>query len=130
MPAHPRTTLLRRLTLESGDQEDIAQSTVSGSVVETLTPALQRALDGEPMIAIPPTGYWFTAREEAGEALRVEFGVRALGPGPLVDMTLRPPEEDGTPAILMTSIGGWLNAMAEGALGNRPGRRSYRQRDC
>ena len=120
MSARPRTTMLRRLTLESGDHEDVAQSTVSGSVVETLTPALQRALDGEPMVGIPPTGYWFTAREEPDEALRVEFGTQSLRSRPIVEMTLRPPNEEGTAAILMTSIGGWLQAMAEGAIGDRP----------
>lgn len=116
--------MLRRLTLESGDQEDIAQNAVAGSVVETLTPPLERALTGESMVAIPPTDYWFTATEVAAEppnhALKVEFGTSSAGPAPLVEMTLRPPESDGAPAILMTSIGGWLHGITTGSLGNRP----------
>ena len=35
-------------------------------------------------------------------------------------MTLRPPDSDGAPAILMTSVGGWLQAVSNGSLGNRP----------
>jgi len=124
MSVRPRTTLLRRLTLESGDQEDIAQNAVAGSVVETLTPPLERALTGESMVAIPPTDYWFTATEVGADppnhALRVEFGTGSVGSAPIVEMTLRPPETDGAPAILMTSIGGWLNGITTGSLGNRP----------
>ena len=124
MPESTRTTILRRLTLESGEQEDVAQSTVAGSVVETLAPALERALDGERMVPVPPTDYWFTATEISdnppNHALRAEFGAASLGSDPIVEMTLRPPESDGAPAILMTSIGGWLQAVSNGSLGNRP----------
>ena len=124
MPERARTTILRRLTLESGDQEDVAQSTVSGSVIETLTPLVERALAGESSVEIAPTDYWFTATETPDrpsmDALRAEFGKASAGTAPLVDMTLRPPDEDGAPAILMTSIGGWLHASSTGALGNRP----------
>ena len=49
MPERPQTTVLRRLALESGEQEDVAQSEVSGSVVATLAPLLERALAGEPI---------------------------------------------------------------------------------
>ena len=124
MPESARTTILRRLTLESGEQEDIAQSTVAGSVVETLSPALERALAGERMVSVPPTDYWFTAAEISdnppNHALRAEFGTASLGSDPIFEMTLRPPEADGAPAILMTSIGGWLQAVSKGSLGNRP----------
>lgn len=124
MPVRPKTNILRRLILESGEQEDIAQSAVSGSVVETLAPLLQRALAGEPMVRIAPTDYWFTAAETPAQppfdALRVKFGAIAVGDLPIVEMTLRPPESDGEPAILMTSIGGLLDAARTGALGDRP----------
>ena len=124
MPDRAQTTILRRLILESGDQEDIAQSAVSGSVIETLTPLLQESLFGETALTIPPTGYWFIATEisdrPSGDALRVSFGATNLGTQPIVEMTLRPPENDGEPAMLMTSIGGWLHAMGTGLLGNRP----------
>ena len=124
MPESARTTILRRLTLESGEQEDIAQSTVAGSVVETLTPALERALASERMVPVPPTDYWFTATEisdnSPNQALRAEFGTASLGSYPVVEMTLRPPDSDGAPAILMTSVGGWLQAVSNGSLGNRP----------
>lgn len=124
MPDSARTTILRRLTLESGEQEDIAQSTVAGSVVETLTPALERALAGERMVPVPPTDYWFTATEISdnppNHALQAEFGTASLGSHPIVEMTLRPPDSDGAPSILMTSVGGWLQAVSNGSLGNRP----------
>ena len=124
MPVRPKTNILRRLILESGQQEDVAQSEVSGSVVETLAPLLQRALAGDPMVRIEPTDYWFTAAETPAQppfdALRVNFGAVAVGDLPIVEMTLRPPESDGEPAILMTSIGGWIQAVASGSLGNRP----------
>ena len=123
MPESVRTTILRRLTLESGEQEDIAQSTVAGSVVETLTPALERALAGERMVPVPPTDYWFTVTEISdnppNHALRAEFGTASLGSHTIVEMTLRPPDSDGSPAILMTSVGGWLQAVSNGSLGNR-----------
>jgi hypothetical protein len=123
MPNRPRTAVLRRLTLESGDQEDIAQSAVPGSVIETLTPFLQRTLAGESMVPIPPTDYWFTATEvsdrPAFEALRVAFGTGSVGTVPIVEMTLRPPEDDAAPAVLMTSIGGWLQVVGSGKLGDR-----------
>ena len=124
MPEQPRTTVLRRLTLESGEQEDVGQSEVSGSVVATLAPLLQTALAGEEMVRIAPTDYWLTAAETPSQppshALRVKFGAVAVGDLPIVEMTLRPPESDGEPAILMTSIGGWLDAVRTGALGDRP----------
>ena len=124
MPESARTTILRRLTLESGEQEDIAQSTVAGSVVETLAAALERALAGERIVPVPPTDYWFTATEISdnppNHALRAEFGTASLGSHPIVEMTLRPPDSDGAPAILMTSVGGWLQAVSNGSLGNRP----------
>ena len=124
MPERARTTVLRRLTLESGDQEEISQSTVAGSVIETLTPFLQRSLAGESMVQIPPTDYWFTATEISdrpeANALRVAFGSGSIGTSPIVEMTLRPPESDEEPAMLMTSIGGWLTAIGSGLLGNRP----------
>jgi hypothetical protein len=124
MPEHARTTVLRRLALESGDQEDIAQSAVASSVIETLTPFLERALAGESSVSIPPTDYWFTATEipdrASSNALRATFGSGAAGTLPIVEMTLRPPEEDGEPAMLMTSLGGWLQAIGSGLLGNRP----------
>ena len=124
MPESVRTTILRRLILESGDQEDIAQSTVAGSVVAALIPALERALVGERMVPVPPTDYWLTATEisdnSPNQALRAEFGTASLGSHPLVEMTLRPPDSDGAPAILMTSVGGWLQAVSNGSLGNRP----------
>ncbi|MCY4417504.1 MAG: hypothetical protein OXE87_14520 [Chloroflexi bacterium] len=124
MPDRAQTTVLSRLTLESGDQEEVAQSTVAGSVVETLTPLVQRALAGESSVTIPPTDYWITASEipdrPSADALRVAFGTGSIGTLPIVEMTLRPPEDDGAPAMLMTSIGGWLQAMGSGLLGNRP----------
>lgn len=124
MPVRARTTVLRRLTLESGDQEDIPQSTVAASVIETLTPYLERALDGEPEVRVPPTDYWFTANEipdrVSGEALRARFGAGSMGAQPIAEMTLRPPESDGDAAILMTSIGGWIQSVNSGSLGNRP----------
>ena len=123
MPERARTTTLRRLTLESGEPEDVAQSAVAGSVVETLAPLLQQALSGESMVAIPPTNYWFTATEipddPSNHALRVQFGTASLGGHPIVEMTLRPPDADGAPAMLMTSIGGWLDVVRTGALGDR-----------
>ncbi len=119
-----RTTVLRRLTLESGDQEDIAQSTVASSVIETLAPLVQRALAGEKEVQVPPTNYWFTAvaipDRSSGDALRVQLGAGAANTQPLAEMTLRPPDSDGEPAILMTSIGGWLQAVNAGLLGSRP----------
>ena len=124
MAERARTTVLRRLTLESGDQEDIAQSAVTAGVIETVTPYVERALAGEAEVRIPPTDYWFTATEipdrSSADALRVQFGSDAVGAEPIVEMTLRPPENDGDPAILMTSLGGWLQAVGSGFLGNRP----------
>ena len=124
MPVRPHTNLLRRLILESGEQQDISQSSVAGSVVETLTPALEQALAGEPTVPVPPTDYWFTAAETSSDSqdhgLRVKFGKASVGSAPLVEMTLKPPDADGAPAFLMTSIGGWLQAVASGSLGNRP----------
>ena len=118
-----RTTALRHLTLESGDQEDIAQSAVSGVVVEALTPPLERALAGESMVRIDPSDYWLTAAEipdgDAALALKATLGVVSAGTLPIVEMTLRPPESDGEPAMLMTSIGGWLQGIASGSLGDR-----------
>ncbi|MCY3692928.1 MAG: hypothetical protein OXI54_03200 [Chloroflexota bacterium] len=124
MPVRPKTNLLRRLILESGEQQDISQSSVAGSVVETLTPVLEQALAGEPTVPVPPTDYWFTATETSPDSsdhgLRAEFGKASAGSAPLAEMTLKPPDADGAPAFLMTSIGGWLQAVASGSLGPRP----------
>ncbi len=120
----PKTTTLRRLTLESGDQEDISQSEVAGGTVEILAPMLEQALADAAQVQIPPTGYWFKATEGSSEQsddfLRATFGVASAGDNPLVEMTLRPPGAEDEPAILMTSIGGWIHAVAAGALGDRP----------
>ena len=124
MPELPKTTTLRRLTLESGDQEDISQSEVAGGAVEILAPLLEQALAGDSEVRIPPTDYWFKATaapaERSDDFLRAAFGATSAGDNPLVEMTLRPPDAEGAPAILMTSIGGWLHAVGAGALGDRP----------
>ncbi len=124
MLERPKTTTLRRLTLESGDQEDIPQSEVAGGTVEILTPMLEQALSGDEEVRIPPTGYWFRAAEapagQSDEFLRAAFGISSAGDNPLVEMTLRPPGAEDEPAILMTSIGGWIHAVAAGSLGDRP----------
>lgn len=123
MPENLRTTTLRRLTLETGDQEDISQSDVAGGTVEILGPLLEQALSGEPEVRIPPTDYWFRATEtspgQIDASVRVAFGSVGAGATPLIEMTLRPPETDGSPAILMTTIGGWLDAIGTGSLGDR-----------
>ena len=120
----PKTKSLRRLTLESGDQEDISQSEVAGGTVEILAPMLEQALAGDAAVQIPPTGYWFKATagsaEQTDDFLRAAFGISSAGDSPLVEMTLRPPGAENEPAILMTSIGGWIHAVAAGALGDRP----------
>ena len=125
MPERATTTTLRRLTLESGDQEDMPQREMASGTVETLAPMLERALAGDPQVRIPPTDYWFRARQLASEgspddALRVEFGTVSVGDVAITEMTVRPPAANGDPAILMTSIGGWLQAVAAGSLGSRP----------
>ena len=124
MPERPKTTTLRRLTLESGDQEDISQSEVAGGTVEMLAPMLEQALSGGAEVRIPPTVYWFRATEAApnqpDDFLRAAFGAASAGDNPLVEMTLRPPGAEDEPAILMTSIGGWIHAVAAAALGDRP----------
>ena len=122
MPERPKTITLRRLTLESGDQEDISQNEVAGGTVEILTPMLEQALSGDAPVRIPPTDYWFKvteAAERSDEFLRAAFGTGTTGEAPLVEMTLRPPQAEDEPAILMTSIGGWLHAVTAGALGVR-----------
>ena len=123
MLERPKTTTLRRLTLESGDQEDAPQSEVASSTVDALLPLLEQSLAAGERVSIAPTGYWFRATEAApgqpGEYLRAEFGSAAAGDAPVVEMTLRPPEGAGEPAILMTSIGGWLDLVAAGSLGPR-----------
>lgn len=124
MPERPKTTTLRRLTLESGDQEDISQSAVAGGTVEILAPMLKQALSGGVAVHIPPTVYWFRATEappnQPDDFLRATFGTASAGDNPLVEMTLRPPGAEDEPAILMTSIGGWIHAVAAAALGDRP----------
>ena len=124
MPERPTTITLRRLTLESGDQEDIPQSEVTVGAVEVLAPLLEQGLSGAAAVHLPPTDYWFRATEAAAgaadEFLRATFGAVSAGDYPLVEMTLRPPDVAGAPAILMTSIGGWLHALAAGNLGDRP----------
>lgn len=123
MLERPNTTLLRRLALESGDQEDVPQTEVASSTVDVLLPLLERGLAGEAMVRIAPTDYWFRVTEvlpdTAGEYLRAEFGAAAAGESAIVEMTLRPPQSEGEPAILMTSVGGWLDAVNAGALGDR-----------
>lgn len=124
MPERPKTTTLRRLTLESGDQEDISQSAVAGGAVEMLAPLLEQALSDGAAVHLPPTVYWFRATGAApnqpDDFLRATFGTASAGDNPLVEMTLRTPGAEDAPAILMTSIGGWLHAVAAGILGNRP----------
>ena len=124
MPELPKTTTMRRLTLESGDQEDISQSDVAGGTVEILMPMLDEALMGDTTVHIPPTNYWFRATEASADQsdahLRATFGTASAGDNPLVEMTLRPPGAEDEPAILMTSIGGWIHAVAAGSLGDRP----------
>ena len=125
MPERATTTTLRRLTLESGDQGDMPQREMASGTVETLAPMLERALAGDPQVRIPPTDYWFRARQLASggtpdDALRVEFGTVSVGDVAITEMTVRPPATNGDPAILMTSIGGWLQAVAAGSLGSRP----------
>ncbi len=124
MPERPITTTLRRLTLESADQQDSPQSEVSDVTVGMLTPLLQRALAGDPQVLIPPTNYWFRARvvtaaDSAEDSLRVAFGTVSAGAEPIFEMTLRPPDAAGAPAIMMASIGGWIEATATGSLGVR-----------
>ena len=124
MPERTTTTTLSHLTLESGDRQDIPHSEVTDATVQMLIPLLQRALAGDPQVVIPPTSYWFKAREATAdqsldEFLRVEFGTVASGVEPIVDMTVRPPAAGGDAAIMMTSIGGWFDAIATGALGIR-----------
>lgn len=123
MPERARTTTLRRLTLESVDQEDIQQSEVVSAAVEALTPMLEQALAGGQAISVPPTDYWFRAAESAAgpseASLRATFGSTSAGEEPIVEMTVRPPVEEGEPAILMTSIGGWIQAVSRGSLGDR-----------
>ena len=124
MPERATTTTLSHLTLESGDRQDIPHRDVTDATVQMLTPLLQRALAGDPQVVIPPTGYWFRARaatadQSPDEFLRVEFGTVASGVEPIVDMTVRPPTAGGDTAIMMTSIGGWFDAIATGALGIR-----------
>ena len=67
MPERATTTTLRRLTLESGDQEDMPQREMASGTVETLAPMLERALAGDPQVRVPPTDYWFRARQLASE---------------------------------------------------------------
>lgn len=124
MPDHPTTTTMRRLTLESADQQDSPQSDVSDATVEMLAPLLQQALDGDDRVPIPPTDYWFGAREitaggTPGASLRVAFGTASTGIEPVFEMTVMPPGATGAPAIMMASIGGWLEATATGSFGVR-----------
>lgn len=124
MTSRARTTVLRCLTLESSDQEDIEHSAAPSAVVDALLPLLERALAGESNVPIRPSQYWLTASEiqdgGGANALRATLGVGSPSTQSIMEMTLRPPEVDGEPAILMTSIGGWLQRITEGSLGDRP----------
>ncbi len=124
MPERITTSVLRRLTLESGYQEDISQSMVAGGTVDILTPLLEQGLADGSQVRIPPTQYWFSAREASanllGAGLRVQLGAVGSGSDPIIEMTLQPPTADGEPAIVMTSIGGWIQAVSDGHVGDRP----------
>ena len=111
----PLAATLRHITVETGDEQVTPQGYVTDATIRSLTPLLERALGGEDQVPLAPTEFWFRARE-AGDLLRAAIGHSSAGDAVLIEMTVRPPEEQDGPAILQESVGGAFEAIASGAL--------------